>query len=304
MDPEVAGSSPVDRPIPPPFPSCVCFYSLVLTIIVLTRLAQGIPMSTIQGLIFGLLQGITEFLPISSSAHLKLFKILFGIETSESEVIFDLICHLGTLIAVLHFFRKEVIRLFKKDHRQLACLLLALLPLIPCYILLKPLRDFASGPRCLGVCLMITSVILFLGNRSKPRVSNNLPFKTTVRDVLVIGAMQSAALIPGISRSASTISCAKLLGWKPCEAVRFSFLLSIPTIIGGNCLEALNLYLLNPHPINVSLTTCAAAFIASCSAGFIVIRFAINLLEKGNLKPFAWYCLVLGLITTIVLNLR
>ncbi|MBS0651983.1 MAG: undecaprenyl-diphosphate phosphatase [Verrucomicrobia bacterium] len=259
-------------------------------------------MSTIQGLIFGLLQGITEFLPVSSSAHLKLFKLLLGIESSESQVIFDLICHLGTLVAVLFFFRKEIIRLFTKDRKQLGLLFLATLPLIPCYLLLKPLRDFASAPQYLGFCLMITSLILFIGNKWRLQQEQTGSPKRKFRDILMIGTMQSAALIPGISRSASTISCARVLGWSPSEAVRFSFLLSIPTIIGGNCLEALKLYVSTEGPIEISLSACIAAFAASCAVGIVMVRFAISILEKGNLKPFAWYCLVLGLVTTLFLS--
>jgi undecaprenyl-diphosphatase len=258
-------------------------------------------MSTLEGLIFGLLQGITEFLPVSSSAHLKLVKMLFGIESSESQVVFDLICHLGTLVAVLLFFRKDLVQLFTKDRKQLGLLFLATLPLIPCYLLLKPLRDFASAPQYLGICLMITSLILFIGNKWRVQRATTAPSAKKIRDILMIGTMQSAALIPGISRSASTISCARVLGWSPSEAVRFSFLLSIPTIIGGNCLEALKLYVSTEAPIEVSISACIAAFAASCIVGLFMVRFAISILEKGNLKPFAWYCLVLGLVTTLFL---
>ncbi|MBS0606620.1 MAG: undecaprenyl-diphosphate phosphatase [Verrucomicrobia bacterium] len=258
-------------------------------------------MSTLEGLIFGLLQGITEFLPVSSSAHLKLVKLLFGIESSESQVVFDLICHLGTLVAVLLFFRKDLVQLFTKDRKQLGLLFLATLPLIPCYLLLKPLRDFASAPQYLGICLMITSLILFIGNKWRVQRATTAPSTKKISDILMIGTMQSAALIPGISRSASTISCARVLGWSPSEAVRFSFLLSIPTIIGGNCLEALKLYVSTEAPIEVSISACIAAFAASCTVGLFMVRFAISILEKGNLKPFAWYCLVLGLVTTLFL---
>ncbi|MBS0650766.1 MAG: undecaprenyl-diphosphate phosphatase [Verrucomicrobia bacterium] len=259
-------------------------------------------MSTLEGLIFGLLQGITEFLPVSSSAHLKLVKMLFGIEISESQVVFDLICHLGTLVAVLLFFRKDLVQLFTKDRKQLGLLFLATLPLIPCYLLLKPLRDFASAPQYLGICLMITSLILFIGNKWRVQRATTAPSAKKISDILMIGTMQSAALIPGISRSASTISCARVLGWSPSEAVRFSFLLSIPTIIGGNCLEALKLYVSTEVPIEVSISACIAAFAASCIVGLFMVRFAISILEKGNLKPFAWYCLVLGLVTTLFLG--
>jgi len=258
-------------------------------------------MSLIEAFIFGLLQGLTEFLPISSSAHVKLAKLLFHVESSESQVIFDLVCHLGTLLALLIYLRKEIAQLLRSERQKLRLLFVALLPLIPCYFLLKPLRDFASDPRFLGVCLMGTALILFLGQKWKIRRTE--PPKQSIRDGLWIGAMQSAALIPGISRSASTISCAKMLGWEAREAVRFSFLLSIPTIIGGNCLELLKIYLSHEKPDAVSLPACAVGLCTSFIFGFLIVRFALSFLEKGNLKPFAWYCLGFGAVVTGIINL-
>jgi undecaprenyl-diphosphatase len=259
-------------------------------------------MSLIEAFIFGLLQGLTEFLPVSSSAHIKLAKLLLHIESSESQVLFDLVCHLGTLLALLHFLRKEIVRIFRTDRRKLALLFLATLPLIPCYFLLKPLRDFASNPHFLGICLTLTAVILFLGHKVRVRKEPRATRKGQFSDVLWIGAMQSAALIPGISRSASTISCAKVLGWDAREAVRFSFLLSIPTVIGGNCLELLKIYLSHETTASISLSACAVGLLTSLAFGLIVIRFALSYLEKGNLKPFAWYCLCLGTMVTFYLN--
>ena len=253
-------------------------------------------MSLIEAFIFGLMQGLTEFLPISSSAHVKLAKILFNTESSESQILFDLVCHLGTLIAFLFFLRQEILQIFHRDRRKLLFLFLATLPLIPCYFLLKPLRDIASHPHYLGLCLIFTSLILFLGQKWRVRKK-----RSWAKEVLWIGAMQSAALIPGISRSASTISCAKILGWEPKEAVRFSFLLSIPTIIGGNCLELLKIYHHETHAV-ISLPACIVGLTTSFAIGFLVIRFALSYLEKGNLKPFAWYCLVFGTLVTVYLN--
>lgn len=255
-------------------------------------------MSLIEAFIFGLLQGLTEFLPISSSAHVKLAKLFFHVESSESQVIFDLVCHLGTLAALLIFLRQEIVRILREDRRKLLLLFFALIPLIPCYALLKPLRDFASQPQFLGVCLMGTALILFLGQRWK---MEKKPTRQ-VRDVLWIGVMQSAALIPGISRSASTISAARVLGWDASEAVRFSFLLSIPTIIGGNCLELLKIVASHEAPPPVSVPACAVGLLASFGFGFLVVRFALSYLERGNLKPFAWYCFALGLAATVSLN--
>jgi undecaprenyl-diphosphatase len=259
-------------------------------------------MSLIEAFIFGLLQGLTEFLPISSSAHVKLAKLFFHVESSESQVIFDLVCHLGTLLALLIYLRQEIRQILRFERQKLRLLFLAMLPLIPCYFLLKPLRDFASEPRFLGICLMGTALILFLGQKWKIRKKEDAAGKQSTRDALWIGAIQSAALIPGISRSASTISCAKILGWAPREAVRFSFLLSIPTIIGGNALELLKIYLSQETPEAISLPACFIGLCASFVIGFLIIRFALSFLEKGNLKPFAWYCLCFGAIVTWVLG--
>lgn len=259
-------------------------------------------MSPLEAFIIGLLQGITEFLPVSSSAHLKLAKLMFGIESSESQVVFDLMCHFGTLIAVLSFFRKEIYALFTIERKKLKLLCIATLPLAPCYFLLKPLRDFASTPQYLGLCVILTSFILFLGEKWRVRDQRKATFKRDLKDVLLIGTMQASALIPGISRSASTISCARVLGWKAKDAVGFSFLLSIPTIIGGNCLELLKITLSRHASIQIPLSTCLIGLFTSCAVGLLMVRIALSFLEKGNLKPFAWYCLCAGTLMYFYLN--
>lgn len=259
-------------------------------------------MSLFEAFIFGLLQGLTEFLPISSSAHVKLAKLLLDIESSESQVIFDLVCHLGTLAALLFFLKEEITQIFRRDRQRLFLMFIACLPLIPCYFLLKPLRDFASQPQFLGLCLICTSLILFSGQKLRARNEYVPTLKSQVKDVLWIGLLQSAALIPGISRSASTISCAKVLGWETREAVRFSFLLSIPTIIGGNCLELLKICFSHDHLPPISLSACSIGLLTSFIFGFLIIRYALSYLERGNFKPFAWYCLGFGAIVTVFLN--
>jgi undecaprenyl-diphosphatase len=251
-------------------------------------------MSWVQAVILGFLQGVTEFFPVSSSAHLKMARLLFGIENAEGQVLFDLSCHLGTLIAVLLFLKNEIIELFRSERKKLALLCIALFPLIPSYFLLKPLRDFVSRPEYLGICLMATSGILFLGHKYRLRREKNDSMKRQVSDALWIGALQSTALIPGISRSASTISTARFLGWDAPKAVRFSFLLSIPTIVGGNGLELVKMALSSPTGSTVPYSLCCLGFFSSCIAGVFVIRRAVSFLERGKLKPFAWYCLIIG----------
>lgn len=148
---------------------------------------------------------------------------------------------------------------------------------------------------------MLTGFVLLIGHFWRLKIPIETSFKKRTHDALYIGAMQSIALIPGVSRSASTICCARVLGWETSDAVRFSFLLSIPTIIGGNCLELLQIAI-RDAPKDFSLMACVVGLITSCLVGLLVIRFAFSILERGNFKPFAWYCLILGFCSAIYLN--
>lgn len=248
-------------------------------------------MSILHAFFLGLLQGATEFFPISSSAHLTLAKFFFEIENGESQIMFDLVCHLGSLAALLYFLRKEIRTLSKERIKQF---FLALLPLIPAYFLLKPLCDLALSIELLGFFLILTSVILFIGGTIRIHKERK---KTDA--FLLVGTMQTLALIPGISRSASTISCARILGWSPKDAVHFSFLLAIPTIIGGNTLKLLKIVLSSEHLEPLSFSTYATGFFSSLAVGLIAVRLGFKLLERGCFKPFAWYCLILGTIVSV-----
>jgi len=259
-------------------------------------------MTYLHAFILGLVQALTEFFPVSSSAHLKLAKLFLGIEEGHSTVLFDLSCHLGTLIAVLYFLKNEIIRILREDHQKMFLLFIAMVPLVPAYFLLKPLREFASQTEYLGYCLIGTGAILLLGQTLRFKTKSLSPGKTKFRDALCIGAMQSAALIPGISRSASTISCASALGWQPSDAVRFSFLLSIPTIIGGNALELTKMALSHESAPIIPMKECVIAFMTSLIVGLAMVKIAIKILDKGKLKPFAYYTTALGLFALVFIG--
>jgi len=250
-------------------------------------------MSYLHAIFLGLIQGITEFLPVSSSAHLQLSKMALGL--SEVPLIFDLACHLGTLLALILFLREDIRDLFFNDHAKLGYLCIALIPLVPCLLFLAPLRKCAQNPQFLGLFLMGTGLILFLGQKLRIKTKNHF-----LRDVLLIGTAQSAALFPGISRSGATISCAQCLGWNVKEAVRFSFLLAIPTILGGNLIEARHLWKTKELSLFLS-PLCLIGFTVSFIVGLFVIRRAMDLLENGKLARFAWYCLMLGLFANLIL---
>lgn len=258
-------------------------------------------MSLLEAFLLGLIQGLTEFFPVSSSAHLALFKLLLGIQNTESQVVLSLFCHLGTLLAVIVFLKQDILIILRTDCKKAFLIFLATIPLIPCYLLAKPFKDWVFNPKFLGFGLMFTGFVLLAGHFWRLKTPTAPSFKKRAQDALYIGAMQSVAFIPGVSRSASTICCARALGWKINDAVRFSFLLSIPTIIGGNCLELLQMAI-HEIPKDFSLMACVVGFITSCLTGLLVIRFAFSVLEQGNFKPFAWYCLILGLCTAIYLN--
>ena len=252
-------------------------------------------MSLITALFLGLIQGLTEFFPISSSAHLEIAKKLFGI--GSTPVLFDLACHLGTLIALLWFFRTDIITILRSDKKKGLYLTLALIPLLPSYFLLSHLRAYLASPHYLGLLLMATGGIILAGQRIRVKKRGGM-----LRDILLIGTMQSCALIPGISRSASTISCAQILGWSQQEAVRFSFLLAIPTIMSGTFFEIRKLA--GDEQLLSSIGPgCLVGFAAAAVAGFAIINLAIRILERGKLANFAWYCLILGGLTQLTITL-
>jgi undecaprenyl-diphosphatase len=255
-------------------------------------------MTLFQSIILGIVQGLTEFFPVSSSAHLGLAKWLLGLQGGEHLLYFDLVCHSGTLLALILFLHRDIAAAFTSP-KALLLIALALCPLVPAYFLMKPLRIAASDPAYLGFFLMFTALLLFFAsfkkmeNRDKVR-SRTLP---KVKDVLCIGFMQTLALLPGISRSGSTIATGRLLGWDWIAAARFSFLLAIPAILGGQALETLKL-LREPsaHASNISASCYTVGFIASFAVGMTCVRFMFKIYELGIVRPFAWYCLAAGLV--------
>jgi undecaprenyl-diphosphatase len=244
----------------------------------------------LQALILGIVQGATEFFPVSSSAHLRFVRYLLGLSEGQEWVYFDLACHAGTWLALAYFLRKEIWEVLC-DMRKIALYTLALLPLIPAYFLLKPFR----APTYTGYFLLITSLLLFLASKKRPIVQQK---KWT--SVLFIGMMQGLALLPGLSRSGSTIAAARFCKWDWLDAARFSFLLAIPTILGGEILESWKL--LKANETAICLKNCGIGFIASFAVGLAAVRGVFWIYERGTVRPFAWYCLGFGLLMIWIFN--
>src|SRR3990167_5485447 len=229
-------------------------------------------MTILHALILGIVQGLTEFFPVSSSAHLRLAKWLIGIPDGEHLLFFDLLCHSGTLLALILYLRKEIFAALA-NMKSLLLFALALFPLVPAYFLLKPIRVALSKPEYLGYFLIVTALLLFAASRKK-QAKEDGKASPKVKDVLCIGFMQAMALIPGISRSGSTIATARLLGWQWSSAARFSFLLAIPAILGGQALEILkNLSSEESVFATVPLSSYAIGFFASFALGLLGVRF-------------------------------
>lgn len=245
---------------------------------------QEIPLNFIQALLLGIVQGICEFFPISSSAHLKLARHFLGLSNGEDWLYFDLACHFGTWLALAYFLRREVLDILRTP-QKIALFALALLPLIPAYFFLKPFLTVLSSPHWMGYFILVTAMLLFLAIRIKRPEST---YKKR-RDVIFIGLSQAFALLPGLSRSGATMTTARFCGWTWIESAKFSFLLAIPTILGGEILESLK-----QTSSTIPLTYCAAGFLTSFIMGTGAVRLAFWMYEKNIVRPFAWYCLGAG----------
>lgn len=264
-------------------------------------------MTNFQAFILGLIQGVTEFFPISSSAHLKIAKKFLGISDGEHLLYFDLLCHVGTLIALMIYLRKEIGQTIQ-EKEKLKSIFLALIPLVPGYFLLKQVRIALSDPAYVGYFLWVTALLLFAAQTLPPMLKNKISsHRTPWKSMLSIGTAQTLALIPGISRSGSTIAMARFFGWDWIESAKFSFLLAIPTILGGEILETLKLVLQSNDSLTNSLNVVPfpcymIGFGASFGMGLVSVKAVFAIYKKGNVRPFAVYCLAMGLIALAIFH--
>jgi len=219
-------------------------------------------------LLLGLIQGLTEFFPISSSGHLVLVRRMLEIEGDF--FLFDLACHGGTLLAILSLLWRDL----RPNWRALA---LGTLPLFPLALLPHP-HPF------LGVTFVLTAGLLFASERWARHG------KMRRWHPLAIGSCQALAVLPGLSRLGATVAGARFLGWERSQAARFSFLLAVPAILGGMVLELWRARGSTP----LSLGIYGVGFFSAFVVGNVALRLFLSWVERGKLTPFAWYCLGLG----------
>lgn len=257
-------------------------------------------MTTWEAFFLGLVQGITEFLPVSSSGHLELAQYFLGFENLHTYVLFNLICHLGTLGAIVYMFYPQIKSSVTTHPKRFLQIVLGTLPLFPLVLIIKPIKAVFDQPEYLGLCFLLSAILLFAS------VYVRIQTRKTMRwtDPLAIGMFQAVAVLPGVSRSGATISAARLLGWDKQEAIQFSFLLAIPAILGGTVLELWQLWKLpvaEMPPISAMqfLTGFGTSFIVGCVALWAVIQ----MMAQDKWVYFAWYCLFIGIATTLYFNI-
>lgn len=263
-------------------------------------------MSLIEAIILGLVQGLTEFIPVSSSGHLVLVQKLFGFGIEEN-ITFEIFLHLGTLLAVLIFFYRQIwdliVSLFvwrkdtvgeshAKNRMIIVYMIISTFATGVLYLIFGKYFEAAYDmPRLVAGMLLITGVILYLSDMKKDTQtpqSNIGVVKSTI-----IGIAQGIAIIPGISRSGSTIAASVLCGMKRKDAAQFSFLLSIPAILGANLVSIKEFQQIE----SAMWGNYIAGFIVSFVSGYFVIAFLIRLIQSGSLRYFSYYLWAAGLIT-------
>jgi undecaprenyl-diphosphatase len=270
-------------------------------------------MDLFQAFILGLVQGATEYIPVSSSAHLVLVPWLLGWPDATFE--FEILVQLGTLVGVFVFFRQDIITIatavvrailqgkpFGTFEARLGWLVvIATIPAVVIGLLFKDLFAAAySAPVFAGGLLVFTAALLIVAERfgSRERQLEELGWL----DAVIIGFWQVAAMFPGISRSGATISGAVLKGFTRDSAARFSFLMSIPVLLGAGVIATLDL--LETDTLAGQLPAISVGFVAAAVSGYLCIRWLLGYLQRHSLYVFAYYCIGVAILTVVVALVR
>ena len=265
-------------------------------------------MDWIQALILGIIQGLTEYLPVSSSGHLAIGQALFGMADGEENLMFTVAVHVATVLSTLVVLWREiewiVKGLFKfemNDETKYA--LNIVVSMIPVGIVGVFFKDqveeiFGSGLLVVGFCLLVTAALLTFSYYARPRQKEHISWK----DALVIGIAQAVAVLPGVSRSGSTIATGLMLGNKKEKLAQVSFLMVIPPILGEALLDVMKAMKGEAVMGSIETFPLIVGFLAAFISGCLACKWMINIVKRGKLIYFGIYCAVVGVVT-IVLSL-
>lgn len=261
-------------------------------------------MDWLQALILGLIQGLTEYLPVSSSGHLAIGSYLFGIN-GEDNLAFTIVVHVATVLSTFVILWSEIDWIFRglfkfKMNDETKYFLNIVVSMIPIGIVGVFFKDtvediFGSGLLIVGCMLLLTALLLTFSYFAKPRVKENISWK----DALIIGLAQAAAVMPGLSRSGSTIATGLMLGNKKEKMAQFSFLMVIPPILGEALLDLIKMAKGHNPFGDVSTIALVVGFVAAFVSGCMACKWMINIVKKGKLIYFGIYCAIAGAVTII-----
>lgn len=263
-------------------------------------------MDWIQALILGLVQGLTEYLPVSSSGHLTIGQELLGV-TGDDNLIFDVVVHVATVLATLVILFKEVVWLligvcklkWNDEMRYAVNILVSMIPVGIVGVVFKDYVEeiFGSGLLIVGICLLITAALLAFSSYYKPRQKENIGMV----DAFIIGIAQALAVLPGLSRSGSTIATGLLLGNNKAKLAQFSFLMVIPPIMGEALLDVVKAMKHGSDAVvgDISTTAIIVGFLAAFISGCAACQWMVNIVKKGKLIYFAYYCVIVGILAIV-----
>lgn len=264
-------------------------------------------MEWFEALVLGLLQGLTEYLPVSSSGHLAIGSALFGIE-GEENLAFTIVVHVATVFSTLVILWKEIDWIFKglfkfrmnDETRYVINIVISMIPIGIVGVFFKDQVEaiFGSGLLIVGCCLLLTAALLTFSYYYKPRQKAEISKK----DAFIIGLAQACAVLPGLSRSGSTIATGLLLGDDKAKLAQFSFLMVIPPILGEALLDGMKLMKGEAIAGDIPTLSLVIGFVAAFVSGCLACKWMINIVKKGKLVYFGIYCAIAGVVT-LVLNL-
>jgi len=259
-------------------------------------------MDVIDSIILGIIQGLTEFLPVSSSGHLEIGKAILGDNSVPKEsLMFTVMLHFATALSTIVVFRKDIFSILKgllffkwnDDTKFISKIVVSMIPAVVVGLFFEEQLEQLFGGNILlvGCMLIVTAILLFLANKAK-----NTNRKVSFKNAFIIGVSQAVAMIPGISRSGATISTSVLLGNDKTKAARFSFLMVVPLIFGKITKDVFSGELSFE---NHNITALSLGFIAAFISGLFACTWMMALVKKSKLSYFAIYCVVIGLIAIL-----
>ena len=267
-------------------------------------------MDWLEALLLGLVQGLTEYLPVSSSGHLAIGSALLGIEAEQS-MMFTVAVHVATVLSTVVILGHEIWKILagalhspvsgtlNDDQKYVLNIIVSMIPIGIVGVFFKDHVEsiFGSGLLVVGCCLLLTAALLSYSYFAKPKLKE----KISLRDAFIIGLSQALAVLPGLSRSGTTIATGLILGNKKENMAQFSFLMVIPPILGEALLDCIKAYKEGMEAAfgGCSMTALVVGFVAAFISGCVACKWMISIVRRGKLIYFAIYCLIVGVITLL-----